>query len=156
MRPIYLTAALFVALAFPQAGDKRLVLSAHDRIDGPFGGEHHVSDLQVFGDGKVIYKEEGTKNRGGKTERSTYQVTIPSDEMRRLAELLESADIRYLPKEISSNTRPEDFFWQKTVEINGPDKTQKIQIENFYPFLNLDAAVYPNSPTVLQFRFHHL
>src|SRR5260370_3946134 len=76
--------------------------------------------------------------------------------MRRLAELLESEDIRYLPKEISSKARPVDFFWQKSVEINRPDKTQKIQIENFYPFLNLDGLVYPKALIVLECRLQDI
>src|SRR5580692_7085765 len=83
MRFICLMVTLFVAFTFPQDGTRQ-ILSSHDRIDGPFGGEYHVSDLQVFEDGKVIYTEERTKSMGGKPEHSTYQATLPSDEMRRL------------------------------------------------------------------------
>jgi hypothetical protein len=155
MRPIYLTAILFVALVFHQ-DVKRHVLSSHDRIDGPFGGEYHVSDLQVFEDGKVIYAEEGTKSMGGKPEHSTYQATLSSDEMRRLAALLDSRDIRSLPTKISSKTRPIDFFWQKSVEINRLDKTQKVQIENFYPFLNLNGLVYPKGLIQLECRLQDI
>lgn len=90
---------------------------------------------------------------GGKPEHSTYQATLPSDEMRRLAELLESRDVRSLPTKISSKIRPIDFFWQKSVEINRLDKTQKIDIENFYPFLNLNGLVYPKALIELECRF---
>lgn len=149
------TAWYFVALAFPQ-DVKRQVLSSHDRIDGPFGGEYHASDLQVFEDGKVIYAEEASESMGGKPEHSTYQATLSSDEMRRLAEFLNSREIRSLPTNISSKTRPIDFFWQKSVEINRLDKTQKVQIENFYPFLNLNGLVYPKALIELECRLQDI
>jgi hypothetical protein len=155
MRPIYLAATLFVALAFPQ-DVKRQVLSSQDRIDGPFAGEFHISDFQVFEDGNVIYAEEGTKGTGGKSERTTYRAILPSDEMRRLVELLESQEIRSLPTKISSKTRPMDFFWQKSLEIGRPDKTQKIQIENFYPFLNLNGPAYPKAVIELECRLQSI
>jgi hypothetical protein len=103
MRFIYLTATLCIALAFPQ-DVRRQVISAHDRIDGPLGGEYHVSDLQVFENGEVIYAEEGTKSMGAQPERSTFQTTLPSDEMRRLAERLGRQDIQSLPTKISPKT----------------------------------------------------
>jgi len=155
MRPIYLPVILFVALTFPQ-NDKRQLLSSHDRIDGPLADEHQVSDLQVFEDGKVIYAEESTESAGGKPEHTTYRATLSPDEMRRLAELLDSQDVRSLPTEISSKTRPIDFFWQKSVEINRHDKTQKVQIENFYPFLNLNGLVYPKALIELECRLQDI
>lgn len=155
MRPHYLTAILFVALASPQDATRQ-VLSSHDRIDGPFGGEYHVSDLQVFEDGRVIYVEQGTKSMGGKPERSTYQATLSDGEMRRLTELVDSPDIRSLPSKISSKSRPIDFFWQKSVEINRFKKTQKVQIENFYPFLNLNGLVYPKALIELECRLQDI
>jgi hypothetical protein len=142
MRPIRLAAALLVPLVLIAQDVKRPLLSSHDRVDGPFGGEYHVEDVQIFADGKVVYVEEGTRTLGAKSERSTFEVTIGSDEMRRLAALLDSREIRSLPKNISSKTRPIDFFWQKSLQINRPDKTQEIQIENFYPFLNVHHGVY--------------
>jgi hypothetical protein len=155
MRFICLMVTLFVAFTFPQDGTRQ-ILSSHDRIDGPFGGEYRVSDLQVFEDGKVIYIEEDAKSMGGKSEHSTYQATLPSDEMRRLEELLERQDIRALPAKISSKTRPIDFFWQNSVEIDRLDKTQKIQIENFYPFLNLNGLVYPKALIELECRLQEI
>jgi hypothetical protein len=155
MRLICLAATLFVAFAFPQ-DVKRQVLSAHDRTEGPYGGEYHVSDLQVFEDGKVTYVEEGTKSMGDKPERSAYEAILPSIEMRRLTELLGSPNIRSLPTKISSKTRPIDFFWQKSIEINRLDKTQKVQVENFYPFLNLHGPAYPQALIELECRLQDI
>jgi hypothetical protein len=144
MRPLYVTAAFLIAWTALAQEVKRPVLSSHDRINGPFAGEYHLEDLQVFQDGKVVYVEDGTKSMGvGQPERSVYEATIGSDDMRRLTQLLDSREIRSLPKNISAKIRPIDFFWQKSLEINRPDKTQKIQIENFYPFLNMHGPVYP-------------
>jgi hypothetical protein len=145
MRSICLAATLLVPLVLIAQDVKRPILSSHDRVDGPLGGEYHVADLQVFADGKVQYVEEGTKTMGDKPERSVFEATIGSDELGRLAELLDSREIRSLPKKVSSKTRPIDFFWQKSLEINRPDKTQEIQIENFYPFLNVHQPVYPTA-----------
>jgi hypothetical protein len=145
MRSICLAATLLVALVLVGQDVKRPILSSHDRVDGPLGGEYHVEDLQVFADGKVQYVEEGTKTMGGKPERSVFEARIGSDEIGRLAELLDSREIRSLPKKVSSKTRPIDFFWQKSLEINRPDKTQNIQIENFYPFLNVHQPIYPTA-----------
>ena len=145
MRSIYLAATLLVPLVLAAQDVKRPILSSHDRVDGPLGGEYHVEDLQVFADGKVEYVEERTKTMGDKPERSVFEATIGSDEIGRLVELLDSREIRSLPKKVSSKTRPIDFFWQKSLEINRPDKTQKIQIENFYPFLNVHQPIYPTA-----------
>jgi hypothetical protein len=155
MRPAYLVAALFVAQAYPQDA-RRPVLSAHDRIDGPFGGDSHVSDLQVFEDGKVIYAVEENKSPGAKPERSTYQVTLPPDEMQLLLKLLASGDIRSLPTKISPKNRPIDFFWQKSIEINRLDETQTIEIENFYPFLNLYGPAYTKALIALECRLQDI
>jgi hypothetical protein len=89
MRPIYLLAAFFALLAVPQNA-KRPILSAHDRIDGPFAGETHDSDLQVFDDGEVIYAREENNSLGAKPEQSTYKATLPSDEIQLLQTLLAS------------------------------------------------------------------
>ena len=119
MRPLYVTAVFLVAWAALAQEVKRPVLSSHDRINGPFAGEYHVEDLQVFQDGKVVYVEEGIKSMGvGQPEHSVYESTIGSDDMRRLAQRLDSREIRSLPKKISAKIRPIDFFWQKSLEIN--------------------------------------
>ena len=128
MRPIYLLAALCVLLAFPQDA-KPPILSAHDRIDGPSSGESHVSDLQVFGDGEVIYVKEENKSLGAKPEQSIDKATLPPKEVQLLQTLLATGDIRTLPTKIPSKTRPIDFSWQKSIEINRGGKSQKIEIE---------------------------
>ena len=58
MRPLYVTAAFLIAWAGLAQEVKRPVLSSHDRVDGPFAGEYHVEDLQVFQHGKVVYVSE--------------------------------------------------------------------------------------------------
>jgi hypothetical protein len=136
---------LLVPLAVLAQDVKHTLLSSHDRIDGPFGGENQISDLEVFDDGKVVFIEKGTKTMGKKPERLSYGITLAADQLRQLRELLESREIRSLPKQVSSKTRPIDFFWQKSLEIDRHDKIQKVQIENFYPFLNLHQSVYPNA-----------
>jgi hypothetical protein len=155
MRFIYLTATLCIALAFPQ-DVRRQVISAHDRIDGPLGAEYHVSDLQVFENGEVIYAEEGTKSMGAQPRALNFQTTLPSDGMRRLAELLGRQDIQSLPTKISPKTRPIDFSWQKSVEITGLIKLKKCNIENFYPFLNLYGPVYPKAVIELECRLQDI
>jgi len=155
MRLVCLAATLVLALMFPQ-DVTRQVLSSHDRIDGPYGGQHHVSDLQIFEDGRVIYSEEGTESIGGKPQHSTYEAKIPSDEIRSLSELLEDHDVLSLPTNVPSKTHPIDFFWQKSIVINRLDKTQEIQIENFYPFLNLNGPVYPKALIELECRLQDI
>lgn len=145
MRPIQLAATLFVPLVLIAQDVKHPLLSSRDRVDGPLGGEYTVEDVQVFADGKVVYVEEGTKTLGVKAERSTFEATINSDELQHLTRLLDSPEIRSLPKKVPSQTRPIDFFWQKSIQINRPDRTQGIQIENFYPFLNERDPVYPTA-----------
>lgn len=133
----------------PQESTTRILIS-HDSIDGPRGPERHVNDLQVFSDGKVSYTEEGTDMMGVWQERSSYEITLGPERIRNLRELLESREIRSLPTTVSAKTRPIDFFWQKSLEISRPSQTQKIQIENFYPFLNLRRAVYPEALVALE------
>ena len=58
MRSVCLAAELLIPLVLVAQVAKRPFLSSHDRFDGPFGGEYHVKDLQIFADGKVQYVEE--------------------------------------------------------------------------------------------------
>jgi hypothetical protein len=145
MRCTRLSALLLIPLVILAQDVRHVVLSSHDKTDGPRGGEKHVSDLEIFEDGNVVYTEEGTNMMGDKVERMSYETKLSADEMRHLEELLESREIRTLSKKVSSKTSPIDFFWQKSLEINRADKTQKVQVENFYPFLNLRHPVYPNA-----------
>jgi hypothetical protein len=124
MRLLYLVAALSVALAALAQDANPPVLSSHDRIDGPFAGQYQVQDLRVYENGRVVYVEEGTKTMGAaKAERSAYEAVIGSDEVRRLAALLDSREIRSIPKEVPSKTRSIDFSWHKSLEINRSGKT---------------------------------
>ncbi|HXR40006.1 MAG TPA: hypothetical protein VN776_12965 [Terracidiphilus sp.] len=115
-------------------------------MDGPFNGQHNVEDLRVFEDGKVVYVVEATSAAvAAKPQRLSYEINIGPDEMRHLAKLLDSPEIRALPSEIEPKTRPIDFFWQKSLEIDRSGTTQKTHIENFYPFLNEHGPAYPNA-----------
>jgi hypothetical protein len=155
MRPVYFLAPFFALLAFSQDA-KRPILSAHNRTDRPFGGETHVSDLRVFEDGEVIYVKEENNTLGAKPERSTYKATLPSEEIQLLQTLLATGEIRALPTKIPSKTRPIDFSWQKSIEINRSGKNQKIEIENFYPFLNLNEPAYPKALIALECRLQDI
>ena len=145
MRCIRLSAMFLIPLVVLAQDVRHVVLSSHDKIDGPRGGENHISNLEIFEDGRVVYTEEGTNAMGDKVERTSYETTLTADEMRHLEQLLETREIRTLHKNVSSKTRPIDFFWQKSLEINRSDKTQKVQVENFYPFLNRRHPVYPDA-----------
>lgn len=114
----HLPVALLVALNVLAQNAPRPILVSHDIVDGPSGDEHHVEDLHVFESGKVLYVEEGT-------EHSTYVTAISSDEMGTLTQLLDSSELRSIPEKVPSKTRPIDFFWQKSLQINRPDGTQK-------------------------------
>jgi hypothetical protein len=121
---------------------QHLIISSHDIVDGPIGGEHNVEDLQIFIDGGIVY----TVQRGAsKTSRKSYRATISAEKMRNLVELLGSRDIRSLPNDLSPQTHPIDFFWDKSIRIDRPEGIQSIHIENFYPFLNLSGLVYPQA-----------
>ncbi len=143
MYALRFAATLLVPLAVIAQDVRRPLLSSHDRVDGPLGGEYRVEDVQIFADGRVVYVEEGAKTLGEKPERSTFETTIGPNEVQRFVKLLESREIRSLPKKVPSKTHPIDFFWQKSLQINRAEKTQEIQIDNFYPFLNLRHLVYP-------------
>src|SRR5260370_5147503 len=99
MRPFHLPVALFVALNLFAQDVPRPILISHDLVDGPLGGDHHVDDLQVFENGKVVYVEEGA-------EHSAHVITLSADEMRTLGQLLDSPELRSLPKKAQSKTQP--------------------------------------------------
>jgi hypothetical protein len=135
--------AISIAFTLLAQEAKPPIFSSHDSVDGPFAGEYHVEDLQLFPDGRVVFIEgRATTVGAGKPERSAYEGIIDSDEMLRLIKLLDSQEIRSLPEKVNSKTRPVDFFWLKSLEIRRPDGVQRIQIENFYPFLNLHESAY--------------
>ena len=98
----------------------------------------------MFEDGRVVYIENGDE----------YSTTVNPDDLRTLTQLLESPEFRSVPEKLSS--RGFDFFWHKTIQINLPDKAQKIDIENFYPFLNLEEDAYPEALIRLECQLEHL
>jgi hypothetical protein len=149
MKLFRLPVALLVALNVFAQDAQRPILISHDLVDGPLGGEHHVEDLQVFENGKVVYVEEGTKN-------SSYVTTISPDEVRNLKQLLDSSDLRSLPEKVPSKTRPIDLFWQKSLQINRAGRIQKIEVTNFYPFLNLHGDAYPRALIRLTCRLQRI
>jgi hypothetical protein len=133
------------------------ILASHDVIDGPLGGEHHVEDARVFADGRVIYTVEASSPTDAtKTNRATYRTTMDDDEERHLVQLLGATEIRSLPGQIPAKTRPIDFFWDKSFQIERADGNQTIHIENFYPFLNLQARVYPQALIELECTLQNL
>lgn len=138
MRLFHSPVAFLIASNLLAQDAPRPILVSHDLVDGPLGGDHRVEDLQVFENGKVVYVEVGTKH-------SAYLATISANEMRTLRQLLDSPELRSLPEKVPSKTQPVDFFWQESLQINRPDATQKIEIANFYPFLNLYGDAYPKA-----------
>jgi hypothetical protein len=123
-------------------GDQQPIIASHDIVDGPTGGERNVEDLQVFKDGRIVYN---VRTEAPKPSRKSYQGTISADKVRNLVLILNLPDIRALPANMPAKTRPIDFFWDKSVQIDRPEGIQSVHIENFYPFLNLNGLVYPQA-----------
>jgi hypothetical protein len=135
---------LFLLVSFVVAQESRQpLLVSHDDVDGPTAGESGIDDLTVFSDGRVIFLEKETKSPGQPATSSSYETILSADDLQRLSKLLDSRDIRDLPNEVAAKTKPIDFFWQKSLEISRAAGTQKVQIKNFYPFLNFRSIVYP-------------
>lgn len=141
------TATLSVAVTIMAQDTKRPVLLSHDRIDGPLAGTYRVEDLQVFADGRVVYAEESVKTAASRQrEKAVYRLRIGSDKTRHLAELLDSDEVRSLPKILPAQIAPIDFFWSKSLAIaRNKNEIQEIKIENFYPFINMDRSLYPKA-----------
>ncbi len=156
MHAIRFAATLLVPLALIAQDVKHPLLSSHDRVEGPLGGEYRIEDVRVFADGRVICLEERTKTLGEKPERLTFETRIGLNEVQGFADLLNSPEVRSLPKKIPSKTRPIDFFWQKSLQINRGDRTQEIQIDNFYPFVNQRHPVYPKELIELECRLQDI
>ena len=135
-----------IAVTLKAQVTNRPILSSLDRVAGPFAGAHRVENLQVFADGRVVYAEESVNKQGsGRPNKSVYRLRISAEELRHLAELLGNAEIRSLPKTVSSATAPIDFFWLKSLAIARANEIQEINIENFYPFINMYQPVYPKA-----------
>jgi hypothetical protein len=143
MRPYHLPVALLFALTILAQDVSLPILTSHDAVVGP-GGEPYVGDLRVFESGKVVYVEDGKE----------HSTTVSADEIRALRQLLQTPELRSVPEKLSSPGF--DFLWHKSLQINLPDKTQRIEIENFYPFLNLEQDAYPEALIRLQCQLEHL
>ena len=104
-----------------------------------------MEDVRVYQDGKVVYLEEANENRELKMVKNRYEVTLDQQELQGLVTLLQGKGIRSLPSKIPPQTRPIDFFWQKSFEINHNGSIQNVQIHSFYPFLNERGKVYPQA-----------
>ena len=145
MRTTCLTAALLIAISVLAQNGTPPILQSHNRVDGPVGGQSRAEDLQVFSNGRVLYVEETTTSLGQQPTHASHEALMAADEMQRLVGLLNSPGVRALSKKIPSKTRPIDFFWQASFEINRPGGEQRIHVENFYPFLNLAGHTYPQA-----------
>ncbi|MGA2051534.1 MAG: hypothetical protein ABSG96_28040 [Terracidiphilus sp.] len=142
MRSICIALAMSIGLFLHAQEGQHPIMSSHDIVDGPAGGEHNVEDMQISKDGGIVYT---VQTGSSKTSRKSYRATISADKMRTLVELLDLRDIRALPNNLPSQTHPIDFFWDKSIQIDRPEGIQSVHIENFYPFLNLNGLVYPQA-----------
>jgi hypothetical protein len=133
---------LLLAWYLPEQDARVPVIVSRDEIAGPLGGEHHHQELKIFSDGSVSYFEKGSDSLFAGDTTSTFELQLTADEMKALQSLLDSKDVRSIPKKISPKTASVDFLWQKWYAITRPDKTQQIEIVNFYPFLNLHHDAY--------------
>jgi hypothetical protein len=145
MRTLCFAGALLIAVSVLAQDGKPAIFVSPNRIDGPFGGQYRVEDLQVFSSGKVLYVEEGTSTLGQQPRHVSYETQIEATEMQELVSLLNGPGVRSLPNKITSKTKPIDFFRQASLAINQTDRAQRIRVENFYPFLNLHGHAYPQA-----------
>jgi hypothetical protein len=88
MRTVCLAGALLIAVSVLAQDGKPTIFVSHNRIDGPFGGQYRVEDLQVFSSGKVLYVEEGTTTLGEQPSHASYETQIEATEMQELVRLL--------------------------------------------------------------------
>jgi hypothetical protein len=142
MRSICIALVMSMGLFVHAQDGQHPIISSHDIVDGPTGGEHNIEDLQISRDGGIVYT---VQTGSSKTSRQSYRATISADKMRNLVELLSLRDIRALPNNLPAQTHPTDFFWDKSIQIDRPEGIQSVHIENFYPFLNLNGLVYPQA-----------
>ena len=112
------------------------ILVAHDVVNGPTGNAHTVEDLKVFASGRVSYtvRTKATKS---------FTFTMKADDVTGLVEILDSPEIRKLPREVAAEAQPVDFFWDQNFQIVRSGTAQDVHIEHFYPFLNLNGPAYP-------------
>src|SRR5580658_3562331 len=134
--------ALLLAWPSPAQDTRVPIIVSRDEIAGPLGGEHHRQELKIFADGSVSYFEKGSVSLFAGDTANSFELQLTADEMKALQSLLDSKDVRSIPKKIPPKTASIDFVWQKSYAITRPDKTQQIEIVNFYPFVNLHRDGY--------------
>jgi hypothetical protein len=112
------------------------IVVSHDVINGATDDAHTTEDLKVFANGRVAYTVRSKTTK-------TLTLVLKTDDLTGLVQLLNSPEIRELPKEVAAKTQPTDFFWDQKLQIVRSGATQKVHIEHFYPFLNLKGPAYP-------------
>ena len=112
------------------------ILVASDVVDGPTGGAHSVEVLTVFSNGAVTYWVQSNAHK-------SFTGKLKSADLDALANLLNSPEIRELPNDLKAKTQPVDFFWDQSLKIVRGDGMQAVNIQHFYPFLNLNGPAYP-------------
>jgi hypothetical protein len=122
---------------------------AHDVIDGPTSGAHSVEVLTILPDGTVTYSVQSKAHK-------SFTAKLKSADLSELENLLKLQEIRGLPNDIAAKMQPTDFFWNQTLKIARVDETQSIQIEHFYPFLNLNGTVYPQKLIELECKLQDI
>jgi hypothetical protein len=127
----------------------RPIIVAHDVIDGPASGAHSVEVLTVLPDGTVTYSVQSKAHK-------SFTAKLKSADLSDLANLLNLQEIRGLPNDIAAKMQPTDFFWNQTLKIARVDETQSVQIEHFYPFLNLNGTVYPQKLIELECKLQDI
>jgi hypothetical protein len=127
--------ALLTYRARGQKTEQPIVVS-HDVINGPAGDARTTEDLKVFANGRVAYTVRSKTTK-------ILTLVLKTDDLSGLVQLLNSPEIRELPKEVAAKTHPTDFFWDQKLQIVRSGATQNVHIEHFYPFLNLKGPAYP-------------
>jgi hypothetical protein len=151
MRFIFLFATCFCGLLSFAKDTPKAMLVSHNDIKGPIIGNAHIEDLQIFADGRVRYSESGNDRKTG-----FFNTRLTPAELRRLAVLLNSKEMRSVPAEIPSKIKVVDFDWEAQLKIQHAAGRQDIAIKNFYPLLNTQLPAYPKVLIELECRLRDL
>lgn len=142
MRSVSLAFALSIFPILQAQDGRRPIITSHDIVEGPTGGQRRVEELRIFKDGETLYTVQTGSTKAG---RRSYRATVSADKMRTLVQILSLPDIRVLPQKLAAQNHPADFFWDNSIQIDRPEGSQSVHIEDFYPFLNLNGLVYPQA-----------
>ncbi len=145
MRNICLVAVLFSTLLVVAQNSEATILMSHNKVDGPLGGQHH---RRLAGFSERSHLICGGRNNGSRDAlpRKLHRTKqMDAVEVTHLAALLGSRAARSLPRKIPSKTRPIDFFWQVSLGIGRGNGSQKIDVENFFPFGTTLGHPYPKT-----------